>query len=370
MSIERISVEGKEIILVGTAHVSRESAELARKTIIEEKPEVVGIELDFPRFAQLLYGPQWESQDPEELMQGNRPYMFLLTLWLEGIQKRIGDELGVKPGSEMLEAFRSAQESGIPVALLDRDIRITMGRALALSSAAEKARLMLELIASGIFGLGEKITPQKIEEMKRQDIMTSLMNELARKAPGIKKVLVDERDEFIAARILSLEAKKIVAVVGAGHLAGIKKHLASKHHEIWKISYVPKKHSVLGFMPWIFPILLCGLIAFGISFHGIIFLPQALGVWIVSVGLLSALCAMLAKGHFLSAASAFLSAPIAVAFPITPAGRAAAVTEAGIKRPQESAKDYLKRTAKVSAFAGIGAVIGAIIGLALIFASL
>ena len=371
MKPEKVIVGEKEIILVGTAHVSGQSVELARKTILEELPEVVGIELDFPRLHSLLSGgePDWSALNPNEFGEGSNSYLFLLNIWLSGMQKRIGEELGIKPGSEMIEAYKTAMESGIPVALLDRDVRITLGRALALSGAKEKIGIILELAGSALFGFGEKLTPEKVEELKKQDVMDKLMDELSRKAPGIKKVLVDERDSFIAERILGIPAKRIVAIVGAGHVEGIKKCLKGKRADLSKISFVPARPSALRYARWLIPAIFVLCLGLGTFHQGIIFAPRILLLWIAFTGFLSATGALLAGGRPASVIAAFVSAPAATLVPLAPAGKSAGLAESLYSRKSELAspalaKNFLTRVAKVIAFSGILAWIGAILGLA------
>ncbi|MCX6801953.1 MAG: TraB family protein [Candidatus Diapherotrites archaeon] len=191
--VERIEFEGKEIILVGTAHISRESIALVRKTIDEEKPDAVGVELDAQRFSQLKSGRKWMELDIFQVIRSGQSYLLLLNLLLAGLQKRFGDSVGVKPGEEMMEAISAAEKSGANVVLLDRDISITMKRAIGAMGLLEKMKLLSGLFMS-FFGFGEKISVEQIEGLKQKDMLTHLIEELGREMPKTKKVLVDERD--------------------------------------------------------------------------------------------------------------------------------------------------------------------------------
>ena len=227
MAVEKIKTGEKTIILVGTAHISRESIELVKKTIEKEKPSIVGVELDSERFYQLKMGKRWQEMDVSQIIKEGRAYLFLVNLLLSNLQSKLGDELGIAPGTEMLEAIKLAEEKKIPIALLDRDIKITMKRAFDNTGFFEKAKLAIQVF-SGFFQESEKLTKDKIEELKKTDILNKLMAELSAQFPSLKKTLVAERDLFIANQILNAPGKKIVAVLGLGHLQGVAKFLDKK----------------------------------------------------------------------------------------------------------------------------------------------
>jgi len=225
--IEKIKFGEKEIILVGTAHISKKSVELVKETIEKENPDTIAVELCQQRYNQLKQGKKWREMDIIKLIQTGQSYLFLTNLLLSNIQKKMGLKLGIKPGSEMIEATKIAEEKQIPISLVDRNVTITLKRALNKTGTIEKIKLILSIILS-FFHEAEELTPEKIEELKNEDIMTKLMQELSKIAPTIKKVLVDERDIYIANKIKQTPGKKIVAVVGAGHLKGIKQNILNK----------------------------------------------------------------------------------------------------------------------------------------------
>ncbi|MEM4391053.1 MAG: TraB family protein [Candidatus Diapherotrites archaeon] len=207
MPIEKIKFEEKEIILVGTAHISKKSVEEVRETIEKENPDAIGVELDEMRLRQLLEGKKWENTNIGEIINKGQSGILLLTILLSNMQKRIGQELGIKPGEEMLEAIRAAKEKQKPIFLLDRNVNITMKRAFQNMNIIEKAKL-IAAITSSLFGIGEQITKEKIEELKKTDIITEIINEMTREMPGLKKALVDERDSYIANNIAKMPGKK------------------------------------------------------------------------------------------------------------------------------------------------------------------
>src|SRR3989344_743058 len=162
MSVERIQLPQKEIILVGTAHISQASIQLVQKTIENEKPDFVGIELDSQRFSQLKDHAKWQNTNVHQVIREGKTYLLLLNIFLSNLQRRLGENVQVKPGQEMMAAVETAAKNGISVALLDRDISITLKRAFSLMPFFEKIKIGWYFL-SGFFSEKEEITPEKIE---------------------------------------------------------------------------------------------------------------------------------------------------------------------------------------------------------------
>ena len=382
--IERIKLRGKEIVLVGTAHISRESVELVEKTIEEEKPDVIGVELDKERLQQLLSGKKWKQMNLVEIVQGGKTHLFLLSLLLSNVQRQLGKSVGIDPGAEMLAAVKIAQEKKVPVQLLDRNVKVTLKRAFNEMSLREKLKLGTSLIA-GFFGYGEKITPEKIEELKKEDMMNSLMKELGKQMPSMKKVLVDERDLYIAESIKRSPGKKIVAVVGAGHLKGIKATIkAKKKVNISKLIRLPKKRNYLKVLKYLVPALFVAFLGYAFYAKGIETTVNVLVVWFLANGILSALGALLARAHPLSILTAFVAAPFTSLHPAFAAGWFAAIVETRYNSPKVIDFENLSNLSTlgsfyrnkvthiliVAAFANIGSIAGTIIALPYILALL
>jgi pheromone shutdown-related protein TraB len=373
--IERITIKDKEIVIVGTAHISEKSVEEVKEAIAKEKPDVVGVELCSQRLAQLRAGKKWQETNISEIIKTGRTYIFLLNLLLSSIQRKLGLKVGVKPGAEMLIAMKTAQENDLPVALLDRNVSITLKRALSMTSFMEKIRLVFAVLA-GFFVEEEILTPEKIEALKRKDIMTELMEELSRTAPTLKKVLVDERDAFIAQRIMSAPGKKIVAVVGAGHVAGIKKWLTEKI-DLRPLQTVPKKTNWLKGLAYLVPVIFVVMLAYAFLIKGFGASLEIFGWWFLINGVLSALGVLIARGHPLTIITAFLAAPFTSLHPAFAAGWFAAAAETKFNMPKvkdfeslnklESYGDFTKnrvtRILMVAAFANVGSTIGTVIAL-------
>lgn len=375
MFVERVKAQGKEIILVGTAHVSRESIELVKKTIEKEKPEVVGVELDFQRLQQLRQGKRWKQLDLNQIIREGKTHLFLLNVLLANLQKQIGKQFGVMPGSEMLAAVRAAAEKKIPVALLDRDVGITLRRALNRTSLVEKAKLGYSIV-SGFMGFGQKLDEKTIEQLKEKDILNGLMQQLSREMPSVKKVLVDERDMFIATRILRVKAKRVVAVVGAGHLEGIKKYL-DRPRDLSGLLTVKKKRGILSYLKYLVPALFAVIVVYGFYLKGAEIALNLLVMWFLINGVLSALGAALARAHPLSILAAFLAAPFTSLHPAIAAGWFAGLVELRMRSPKVAdfeelpnlsrirsfASNRVTRVLIVTAFANIGSMAGTIIAL-------
>ncbi len=375
MFVETVKALNKKIVLVGTAHVSKESVALVKKTIEKEKPDVVGIELDRARLQQLLHGKQWQEMDLGQIIKEGKAHLFLINILLANLQRQIGDDLGVKPGSEMLQAAQIAEERGIPTVLLDRDVKITLKRALDRTGLMEKLKLGYSIL-SGFFGVGQKLDEKTIASLKEKDTVNALMQQLAKEMPSVKSVLVDERDMFIANQILRSKGKKIVAVVGAGHLEGIKKFLDRKRN-VSSLLRIEKKKTKLRYLKFVVPLMFVGLVGYGFYTKGLEVALNLFLVWFLVNGILSALGAALARAHPLSILAAFLAAPFTSLHPAFAAGWFAGLVELKLRAPKvkdfeqlpkleglrQLAGNRVARIMMVTAFANIGSTIGTIIAL-------
>ena len=375
--IRKIKFKDKQIVLVGTAHISKESMKLVEETIESEKPDIIGVELDKERLEQLLSGKKWEQTNIIDVIKTGKTYLFLLNILLSNMQKQLGKSVGVKPGAEMLVAVKKAQETKTAVQLLDRDVRVTLKRAFNVMSLKEKLKLGGTLLA-GFFGKGEKIDAKTIENLKDQDLINKLMKELGKQMPSIKQVLVDERDEYISQMIKNSPGEKIVAVIGAGHLSGIVKNLESKKKvNMKKISEVPKSRNYLKYLKYLIPILFILFIGYLISFKGIDATISALIIWFLANGICSAIGATLARSHPLTILTAFVAAPFTSLHPAIAAGWFAALAEARFNSPRVIDFEKLSNVSTIKGFynnkvthllivtalTNVGSVIGTIVAL-------
>ncbi len=365
----------KEVVLVGTAHISKESMELVKKTIEEEQPNVIGVELDRDRLEQLLSGKKWQETNLVEIIRTGKTYLFLLNIFLSNMQRQIGNQVGIQPGAEMLTALKLAQEKQVPIQLLDRDVRITLKKAFSEMGLMEKLKLGTSFVG-GFFGAGEKITVEKIEELKKEDLINNLMKEMGKQFPSIKRVLVDERDLYISEMIKHSPGKKIVAVVGAGHIEGIVAQLSSdKKVNLEELNKIPQTKNWLKYITIALPILFIGILGYALLSKGFEATIGVLIYWILITGIFSALGALAARAHPLSIIAAFVSAPITTLHPALAAGWISGLVEARFNSPRVMDFENLPEVSSigqfynnkvthiliVAALTNLGAMIGVII---------
>lgn len=337
------------VILVGTAHVSQASVDEVRRAIEEHRPDVVAVELDAGRHRVLTDKKRWESTPVTELVKGGRAFLVLAQALLASHQRRMGAEQGIEPGAEMVAAMEAAHAQNVEVALADRDITITLRRAWALMGFREKIRLSWEFLKATL-GLGGDEPPVDVDEMLHEDVLTAMMEELARMAPSVAQVLIVERDAYLAKRIDEARAKgTVVAVVGAGHVKGITRYLqaTSTIPPLESLESVPAKR-----VPW-GAIVGWGVIAFLGVFLALFSLQFALrGDWLalaaflgkfwLFTGVPAAIGVTLAGAHPASILAAFLGAPIAILHPAIATGWIAGYVEARLRGP--TVKDFQEVT--------------------------
>ena len=370
------------IILVGTAHISKDSVKEVKDAIEKNKPYVVAVELCKRRYEAITKKDKWENTPVTQLLKSNNAYLMLAQTFLSSIQRRLGKEYGVEPGSEMIAAMKEAEKYGLEVALVDRDISITLKRAWRKMGIREKFRLTWEFLKAIIGYDEEELEELDLKKLMDQDVISTLMEEFGEIAPSVTTVLIHERDEYIAQKILNESKKgKVVAVVGAGHLKGIQKQLEKKKLKIdlKKLEEVPKKRiKITKIVAYSIPILFVALIAWLVFTRGPDAWDQIKNVfiwWFIINGSLSALGAAIARGHPLSIGTAFLAAPLTSLNPAIAAGWVAGYVEAKLRTPVvkdfknlgkiESFKEFWNnrviRLLMVVALANLGSMIGTLI---------
>ncbi len=307
------------IILVGTAHISQESTDLVRRVISLEEPDCVCLELDDKRYLALTQKERWQSLDLKEVLRRKQLSTLVINLLMAAYQKKLGGKLGVIPGAELLAAAETARDRQIPISLCDRDIRITLRRAWKSTSLWKKSYLLTTLLAS-LFDDTE-ISEEKLTELKRKDVLSDLMDELGETFPDLKRVLIDERDIFLAEKIKTSPGKRLVAVVGAGHIAGIVREFAHDNRgRIAEINTIPPVSKVWKLAGWGIPALIIGsLIAIGIK-KGAAVAGANFLFWVLAHGIPAACGAMLALAHPYTTLGAFSAAPFTSLSPLIGAG--------------------------------------------------
>lgn len=322
----------KTIILIGTAHISKISAELVSNIISSENPETVCIELDQQRFDSLSNKTKWQNLDVKTLIKNKQLSTLFLNILLASYQKKLGKKLGVNPGVELLEAIKTAQKNNINVALCDRDVRITLKRAWRSMSFIQKSKFLSMTFAS-IFD-NKELSEKELEELKQKDMLSELMNELGKSLPILKRVLVDERDSYLAKKIKEADGNKIVAVVGAGHLIGIEKKISENEEiNISSIEQIPDASPFIKIVGWTIPIIIIGAL-FVIGFtKGYDEAGGNLLFWILANGIPSAFGALIAWAHPITILSVFIAAPLTSLTPLIGAGYVAAFVQYFFKPP-------------------------------------
>jgi len=256
-NITRLNLDGKEIILIGTAHVSKHSAEQVKDVIELERPDSVCIELDEQRYQTITEGNKWQDTDIFKIIKEKKAILLLVNLVLSSFQKRIAKQFGINAGQEMIQGIKSAREIGANLVLADRNIQITFSRIWHSIGFWGKIKLMMEIILS-IFG-DESITEEELEKLKSQDMLSSILNDFTRSFPKLKIPLVDERDRYLAQKIKEAPGPKVVAVLGAAHIPGIKEEI-KKEHDLGVLTRVPPESNTIKIIGWSIPALIIALI--------------------------------------------------------------------------------------------------------------
>ena len=335
--LKHITLNDREIILVGTAHISKESIEDVKQCVTSEQPDCVCVELDEQRYKALTNEKQWQQLDIIEVLKSGKGFLLLANLVLAAFQKRIGSDVGVKPGDEMKAAVTIAEELSIKTELVDRPIHITLKRAWAKNSLWGKSKLLAALLSSAFST--EKLSAEQIEALKDKSEMDGMMAEMAEYLPQVKEALIDERDRYLATKIWNAPGKKIVAVLGAGHLAGTEIYLeqlqnGTVSNDVSDIADVPPKSALAKVSGWIFPALIVLLIAAGFFKGGVAASSALLLRWLLWNGSLAAAGTLIALGHPVSIITGFLGAPLATLNPFIGVGLFTGIVQAWVRKPQ------------------------------------
>ena len=359
--------------LVGTAHISSVSVELVRQQIEEWAPDLVAIELCESRKAALLEPDALDNEDLLKILNEGRSHMILLQSALAAEQRRMGIASGEKPGAELLAAIEAADEAGIPVELIDRDVVTTLRRAWSKMGFREKFR-----VRDALLWQDDGDEEASVEELlEDSDMMSNLMEEAREVAPAAGSVLIDERDAFLAGRLQQIRGKgKVLAVVGAGHLSGVQYQLGEPAMEttsrLAELREEPKKSVWPKALMIAIPLFLLGAVAW-LAYNGDIeAIKQTAQAWLVINAGLTGLGVLLARGHPLSILVGAVASPITSLNPTLAAGWFAGYTQLKIAVPTgKDARDFLaldsaslfwkNRVGKVllvTAFGNLGSVAG------------
>lgn len=328
-NITRIHLNDKEYILIGTAHVSKSSAELVKEVIESEKPDAVCIELDEGRYKSITDGNKWKDMDIFQVIKDKKASLLLMNLAISSFQRRMAKQFDIHPGQEMIQGIESAKDAGARLVLADRNIQITFSRIWGNVGFKGKAMLLTQVVAS-IFSR-ETITEEELEKMKSQDMIDSMLQEFTEAFPKLKTPLIDERDQYLAQKIKDAPGDKIVAVLGAAHVPGITKEI-EKEHDLKELTKLPPKSKAPKMIGWSIPVLILAVILYTFIANPSAGLQQTIS-WFLWNGTLSAIGTAIAFGHPLAIITAFIAAPITSLTPLLAAGWFAGIVQAYFRRP-------------------------------------
>ncbi len=325
--VTRMGVDDREILLVGTAHISQESVDTVQQVIEVEQPDTVCVELDDERYRSLTQGQQWEELDLIEVIKNRKTTFLLARLALMAFQKRMGSYTDVKPGAEMAAAVDEAKRQNIDVELVDRNIQTTLLRAWRTTPFWRRAMVAVSIIA-GVFDSGE-VDEADLSELRQTPNITEILDELGEALPSVKGVLVDERDLYMAHKIRNAPGERIVAIVGAAHVPGMIDHLEGPDDPegAEAVEFVPPRSKLSRFLPWTLPALVIGLFVFGWFNADAETFQTATTAWVLSNGIFSGIGAIAALAHPLTIIAAAVAAPFTSLFPMVGAGMVAAFAQ-------------------------------------------
>ncbi len=365
---------GRQIHVVGTAHISRRSVEEVRRVIREVRPDTVCVELDQVRYEAMIDDTRWQKLNIFQVIREKKVLFLLTSLALSAYQRKLGERVGVKPGGELLAAVKSAEEIGAKLVLADRDIQATLKRTWANLSFWNKLRLSSGLMAAP-FAVQE-ITEEQIEELKERDTINEMLAEFAKLMPGIKEPLIDERDLYLMSNIQEAPGEKIVAVIGAGHVEGVLSHLGQAVDRE-ALSLIPAPSRVTRALKWLIPTIVLAAFYWGYSKHSGEAFEQMLFAWVLPNSVLAALLSAVAGAKILTIIVAFFASPITSLNPTIGAGMVAGLVEAWLRKPtvadcEHIADDILTikgiyknrftRVLLVAVLATLGSALGAWVG--------
>lgn len=372
-NVTRISSGDKEIILIGTAHVSPKSVEEVREVIETEKPDTVCVELDEQRYQAVMNRKKWQETDIIKIIKEKKATFLLINLVLSSYQKRLAKQFNINPGQEMIQGIQSAREIGAELVLADRDIRVTFSRIWRGLSLWNKLKLLFSIVVS-IFS-DETITEEELEKLKSQDILDAVLSEFTSAFPQLRVPLLDERDQYLAQKIKEAPGRKIVAVLGAAHVAGVKKEI-NREHDLSALSSVPPGSRLTKAILWLIPLLIIGIIVYTFLSNPSAGIYQVLS-WVLWNGSIAAIGAALAFAHPLAIATAFVVSPISSLNPLLAAGWFAGLVQVFMCRPSVEAFENLAedvmslkgfwtnkvtRVLLVIALTNVGSTVGAFLG--------
>ncbi|NGX57385.1 MAG: hypothetical protein K940chlam3_00276 [Chlamydiae bacterium] len=329
-TVEFIRIGDKDIYLLGTAHLSQNSVKDVQQTIEKIRPDAVCVELCPSRYKAMTEKDNWKNMDIFQVIRRGKALFLLAQLIMSSFYQRLGDQLGIQPGAEMLEAINIAKENNIEIVVVDRPIEITLKRIWRNLRFGSKFKMLMQL-TKGLFEIDE-IDEDMIEEMKQSAQLEDMMEVFAKSFPEVKKRLIDERDSYLSQKIKHTPGKKIVAVVGAGHVKGILRQI-EKEIPLEPLEEIPLPSSTGKILKWSIPLMFISYPIMGFL-RGV---PQesvdSISVWFMSHWILAGLGTALAMGHPFTIFIAAFASPLTSLNPLIAAGWFAGLAQAWVKKP-------------------------------------
>lgn len=329
-NVHRLQMADKEIILIGTAHVSPASAAEVGDIIRLENPDTICVELDAGRYQSIKEPDQWKNADIVQTIKKGKAGFLFVNIILSNYQRKLADQFQIQTGQEMLTAIELAEETGAELVLADRDIQTTFTRIWRGCGLWEKCKLLVSVLMSVIDN--EEITEEEMEELKTEDMLTAALSELGESFSGVKKHLLDERDQYLAYQIAHAPGNKILAVLGAAHVPGVTENI-EKEIDIEAISAVPPKSKAGKIIGWSIPVLLIALVIATFSFNPASGWDQTRN-WLILTTSGAALGTLLALAHPLSILTAIVMSPISALSPVLATGWFSGLMEAYLRKPK------------------------------------
>ena len=330
-NVSELEINGRKIYILGTAHVSKDSAEEAAGLIETLKPDSVCIELDDERMANIKNPNAWNDSTIANVIKQKKAAYLLVNLILSSYQKRLAENFGVNAGEEMIRSINAAEKIGANVYPVDRNIKTTFLRLWRKMGFIKKIKLLFNLIFSFVDDSDSELTENDLEQLKTQDMLEAALGELGDEYPEVKRYLVDERDIYLSQKIKNAPGNTVVAIVGAAHKSGVINNI-KKDIPLEDINTVPKKSPIGKIIGWAIPIAIIIMVALTFTRDAAMGFEQ-IKRWILYNGTLSAVGTIIAGGSIWSVLTAFVAAPITSLNPLLAAGWFAGLTEAKIRKP-------------------------------------
>lgn len=370
-----LRVDDRDVYVVGTAHISRASVEDVRATIEAVQPDTVCVELCEARYQAFKRPDQWKNMNIFKVVREGKAVFLLSQLVMTSFYKRLGDQLGVRPGAEMLEGIRLAEETDAELVLADRDVQTTLKRTWANLNLWNKIKMVSTLVGN-VF-VTPNVDDKAVDDLKQQGELEGILEAFSKAFPSVKKTLIDERDVYLSQKIRQASGGKVVAVVGAGHVPGITREIL-KESRLESLEEVPSPSLAPKVIRWLVPGVVVAIILYGFYVGGARHSLESISIWVLVNGILAAIGAALALGHPLTVLAAFLAAPLTSLNPTVAAGWVSGLVQAWIKKPTVADLEHLPealasfpkglwrnpvcRILLVVAFSNLGSTLGTFIG--------